>query len=265
MTGTNDSGKSVGEVAHLVGVTVRTLHHWDSIGLVKPSERSYAGYRLYSDADIEQLQRVLIYRETGMELVKIQELVSGNENSAEHLERQRYLLMQRLDRLGRMLEAVDTLLEDAMAENNLTPEEKSAILGDSWRPEYEDEAQQRWGETDEWRQSQEVQSKMSASDWESVKSENDALNSVLAEAMARGVEPGSEEANALAEKHRASLSQWFDVTHSKHVLIAMGYTDDDRFRSYYDKRSEGLANWIRKVIEENARANGVDPENPSWA
>ena len=86
----------------------------------------------------------------------------------------------------------------------------------------------------------------------------------IAEAMQRGVEPGSEEANALAERHRASISQHYDCTASMHVVLARMYTEDPRFTAHYDRRAEGLAAWLRTVIEESARTQGVDPETAGW-
>ncbi len=262
-----ESARTVGEVASLVGVTIRTLHHWDAAGLVVPSQRSQSGYRLYTDADIDRLHQVLIYRETGMELAAIREVLEepGAVAGVVHLKRQLDLLSARIDQLTRMKAAVTTLMENAMSTNEpLSPEEKAEILGDNWRPEYDDEARERWGDTPEWDQSQRVQQQMSAGDWESARDAVDALEADLAAAMAEGVEPGSPEANELAERHRANISQWFEVSYAKHVLIATGYTEDPRFAAHYNKRADGLAQWLRAIIDANAAANGVDPATAEW-
>ena len=86
----------------------------------------------------------------------------------------------------------------------------------------QEEAQRRWGDTDEWAQSEARRAAMSASDWKRVKEESDRLLVDLAAAMREGAEPGGERANALAERHRASIDQWFDPSHSKPVLIPRG-------------------------------------------
>ena len=77
------------------------------------------------------------------------------------------------------------------------------------------------------------------------------------------MQPGSEEANALAERHRASLF-FFEVTPAKHAILARGYVEDARFKAYYEKLATGLAEWLRDVIYENARAHGIDPQEATW-
>src|SRR6476659_7700741 len=90
---------TVGQVAELFGVTVRTLHHYDEIGLLVPSERSRAGYRLYTDGDLARLQQVVVYRRLEMPLEEIATLLDGGEDAADHLRRQRDAVRQRLDEL----------------------------------------------------------------------------------------------------------------------------------------------------------------------
>lgn len=246
MSTPDDTEFSVGQSAEILGVTVRTLHHWDAMGLVRPSGRTYAGYRRYSHSDLQRAQHALIYRETGMSLAQIGELLDSGTPVAEHLQRQRDLLTERLGRL------------------HPTVAEKAEILGSSWSPDYDAEAAERWGETKEWALSQQRQASLTKEDWRRVKTELEELEARLAEAMRRGVAPGSPEANELAEAHRANISQWFDVSHAQQVLIARGYVADPRFRAHYDERAEGLADWLKAVIEANAAAHGVDPEAARW-
>ncbi|WP_366180669.1 TipAS antibiotic-recognition domain-containing protein [Actinomyces timonensis] len=145
-----------------------------------------------------------------------------------------------------------------------TPEQRAEILGTDWDPAWEEEAQQRWGDTDEWVQSEKRRASMNASDWTQVKEDSDQLVADLAAAMRQGVQPGSERANALAEQHRASIAYWFDTSHSKQVLIARGYVTDPRFTAYYDAVEPGLAAWIKEVIDANAATHGVDPATAAW-
>ena len=255
---------TVGQVADLVGISVRTLHHWDEIGLVTPSWRSWSGYRLYTREDVERVQRVCLYRETGMALARIAELLDdpGLDELA-HLARQRELLLERISHLRQKVSAVDQIMETMKMGTNLDPAQKAEHFG-GWDPAWQEEAQAKWGDTPEWRQSEAVKAKMTPEDWFRVGRDTQALEQSLAEAKRDGVEPGSDRANELAEAHRASLGTWFDVTHSKHVLIARGYVMDDRFRQYYDKIEPGLTDWLKSIIDENARANGVDPTTATW-
>lgn len=263
--GDAEAGLTVGRTAELVGVSVRTLHHWDALGLVCPSARTWAGYRLYGRADVARLQQVLVYRELGMSLERIGDLLDAPEaDVAEQLRSQHDLLADRIARLQAMKSAVEQMMEVETMEKKLTPEQQAEVLGSNWNPEWHYEAEERWGATDEWAEAEGRKAQMGRSDWEQVKQEAEALEADLAAAKRRGVEPGSEEASALAERHRESIGQWFEVSRAKHVLIARGYTEDPRFREHYDTREAGLAAWLREVIEAKARAHGVDPETAEW-
>ncbi|PNG98787.1 hypothetical protein SMF913_14812 [Streptomyces malaysiensis] len=121
---------TVGRVAELAGVSVRTLHHYDEIGLVRPSARTAAGYRAYSAGDVERLREVLAYRRLGFGLREVAELVGDPSTDAvAHLRRLRGLLLERRDRADAMVAAIDGELE-ARAEGLLvTPEEQLEMLG----------------------------------------------------------------------------------------------------------------------------------------
>ena len=261
-----DSGElTVGQVAGLVGVSVRTLHHWDEIGLVVPSARSWAGYRLYEPDDVARIHRVLVYRETGMPLAEVARVLDAPDvDATAHLARQRDLLQARIAHLTRMLRAVDTMMERNSMGENLTPQQQAEILGAEWDPAWQEEAEERWGDSDEWAQAAARKAAMTRQDWARVAEETEALETDLANAMREGVVPGSERANALAERHRASIDRWFDTTYAKQVLIARGYVANSRFTAYYDKRESGLAAWIKEIIDANAAAHGVDPANAVW-
>ena len=260
-----DDGLTVGRTAELVGVSVRTLHHWDEIGLVSPSERTWSDYRVYQAADIERIQQVLLHRELGLSLAEVRAVLDDPDTDVvAQLDRQRAVLSERLDRLRRMIAAVDRMKEAHMSEQKLTAQQQAEILGDGWDPAWQDEAQENWGDTPEWAQSEKIKARMGVDDWKRVKEENDRLEADLAAAMTAGVQPGSEEANALAERHRASIGQWFDVTVQKQVCIARMYVQDPRFTAHYDERAEGLAAWLTAIVDANARAHGIDPATATW-
>ncbi|HJG90741.1 MerR family transcriptional regulator [Brachybacterium massiliense] len=260
---------TVGRVADLVGVSVRTLHHWDAIGLVRPSGRSWSRYRLYDAEDVARIHRVLVYRELGLALAQIGEILDDpSVDPREHLQRQRTLLEERIRRLERTARAVDEMIErtDMTHENGirLSAEEQARIFGADWDPAYQDEARERWGGTEAWKQSAARTREWGPEQWQQVKDELETVESALADALARGIAPGSEEANALAERHRATIARHYDCTRSMQVVLARMYTEDPRFAAHYDERAEGLAAWLRAVIEENARAHGVDPQTAAW-
>lgn len=270
MTGTAEhQDLTVGRVAALVGVSVRTLHHWDGIGLVRPSGRTWSGYRLYDVEDVARIHRVLVYRELGLALAEIGRILDDpSVDPRAHLRRQKDLLTERIRRLERTARAVDEMIERTdMTQHDaspLSPEEQARIFGTDWDPAYQDEARERWGHTDAWTQSAERSAHRGAEDWQAIKDEVDEVESALADALARAVVPGTEEANALAERHRTTITQHYDCPHGRHVVLARMYTEDPRFAAHYDQRADGLAAWLRRVIEENARAHGVDPGTAAW-
>jgi MerR family transcriptional regulator, thiopeptide resistance regulator len=260
-----DTGLTVGRTAELVGVSVRTLHHWDDIGLVQPSARTWAGYRLYSGADIARVQQVLVYREIGMPLAQIAEVLDDPAaDVADHLGRQRELLITRIARLQELVSAVNRMMEARELNEELTPEEQARSFGSEWHDPYHEEAEERYGHTEEWAQSQARAKKMSPAEWDEAKRDLEELEAALAEAKRGGVQPGTEAANGLAEQHRASIGRWFEVSHSKQVLMACNYVDDPRFTAHYDDREPGLAAWLKAIIDANAQAHGVDPANAEW-
>lgn len=256
---------TVGQAADLVGVSVRTLHHWDQIGLVTPSGRTSADYRVYSSDDIARLHQVLVYREVGIKLADIARILDEDLDENDHLGRQRQALLNGIARLTEMVSAVDSLMEAIGMGTQLTPQERAEILGTDWNPEYAHEAEARWGDTPQWAQSQERTAQMTKADWQRVKAEADALHADLGAAVRDGLAPGSVGANELAERHRASIDQYYDCTHSMQVCLGRMYLGDQRFTDNYEAIQPGLTRWLHDAIAENARAHGVDPDTAEWA
>ena len=263
--GDADIAMTVGEVSTLLGVSVRALHHWDETGLVHPSRRSAAGYRLYCEADIKRIQQVLVYRQTGMNLADIKMVLDEPETDAmTHLRRQRELVQGQISHLQQMLSSIDMVMDIQQSGARISVAEMAEIWGTDWDPIYIEEAHAQWGDTEEWAESYRRKARMSRADWERAHEETVALETALAEAMRSGVKPGSPEANALARWHRKDFNRWFEVSTSKQVIIARGYVADERYARYYDKRAPGLAAWLKDVIDAGARSEGMDPTTATW-
>ncbi|MFH0245297.1 MerR family DNA-binding transcriptional regulator [Streptomyces sp. HK10] len=121
---------TVGRVAELADVTVRTLHHYDEIGLVRPSARTAAGYRAYSAGDVERLREVLVYRRLGFGLREIANLVDDPAtDTVAHLRRLRGLLLEQRDRTAAMVTSIDKELEVRAMGGRTTPEEQLKAFG----------------------------------------------------------------------------------------------------------------------------------------
>jgi DNA-binding transcriptional MerR regulator len=245
---------TVGQVAEQFDVTVRTLHHYDEIGLLVPSERTSAGYRLYDGEDITRLQHVVVYRRLGFALEEIALLLDDpSADVGEHLRRQRDAVMSRLDEMRDLVTAIDQALEKEMSGIKLTKEEQKELFGDGFSEDYADEAEQRWGETDAWKQSQRRTSQYAKEDWVRMKSEMEAAGVAFVAAMDAGQPATSEEAMDAAEQSRMLIEKWFyDITPEFHRGLGDMYIADPRFTKTYEDIKPGLAQYVRDAIHANA-------------
>jgi DNA-binding transcriptional MerR regulator len=244
---------TVGQVADLFGVTVRTLHHYDEIGLLVPSERSRAGYRLYTDADLTRLQQVVVYRRLELPLDEIATLLGGGEDAADHLRRQRATVMTRLHELRELVAAIDRALEREMSEQPATPEELKELFGDGFSDEHQQEAQERWGDTDAWKQSAARTRRYTTADWAQVEAETQAVSAAFVAAMQSGEPATSEAAMDAAEAHRRHIhDRFYDLDHAFHRGLADMYVADPRFTKTYEDLAPGLAAYVHDAIHANA-------------
>jgi len=244
---------TIGEVARLAGITVRTLHHYDEVGLLRPSGRSRSGYRSYDAADIARLQRVLGYRELDFSLEEIGALLDGEADPLEHLHRQRDLISLRIERLQRMLATLDRTMEAQTMGFRLTPAEMLEVFGEHDPAEHHAEAEQRWGDTEAWRESQGRISSYGKEDWLRLKADAEAIHARLATALTSGLPAGSDEAMDAAEAHRRHINDWFyECSPQMHVGLAEMYLADPRFTATYEGVAPGLAQYLHDAILANA-------------
>ena len=167
---------NVGEVAALAGVTVRTLHHYDRIGLLSPSGRTSAGYRRYAPADLDRLHSVLLYRALGFSLEEVATLLDDpSADPAEHLRRQHRLLLDRLDRTSAMVAAVEKEMEARAMGISLTPEERFEVFGEHDPAQYDAEVEERWGETGAYAQSKRRTAAYTKDDWMQISAEGEDI------------------------------------------------------------------------------------------
>jgi DNA-binding transcriptional MerR regulator len=255
----NGDGLTVGEVARLSRVTVRTLHHYDRIGLVCPSGRTATGYRVYGAADRERLGQVLVYRRLGFPLDEIRALLDDPAvDTASHLRRQRQLLVERTEQLAAMVAAIDRRLEAQMGGMQLTPEEQLEVFGtDKAGGEWADEAAERWGGTAAYRESQRRTAGYTRDDWARIRTEADEGTRAFADALRAGLPADGPDAAALAERHRQHVTRWFyDCGYDLHVGLAELYLADERFTAGYERLAPGLAQYVHDAILANAAARG---------
>lgn len=250
-----DTAYSVSDLARLSGVTVRTLHHYDAIGLLAPSGRTAAGYRLYSTADAHRLGRILAYRACGLALADIASVIDDDEPIG-HLRRQLALLDARQVELDTQRATLRRALEARQMGITLDPDEMLEVFGEHDPTPYAQEAEERWGDTDAYRESHGRTSSYAKEDWQRLGAESQAIEAELAGCLVAGEPSDGERAKAAAERHRAHIDTWFyPCSHEMQVGLAEMYVQDPRFRAHYDDIAPGLADYVRDAILANALDN----------
>ncbi|KUG61783.1 transcriptional regulator [Kocuria rosea subsp. polaris] len=251
---------TVGQVARRFGVTVRTLHHYDDVGLLRPGERSAGGYRLYTEDDLLRLQHVVVYRRLGFSLGHIEELlVDGELGSVRaHLRRQRETVLARQAELAELVTAIDRALEKDMTGIDLTPEERRELFGDGFSDEHAAEAERRWGDTDAWQQSRRRTAGYDKEDWQRIAAGTAAINERFVQARRAGLPADSAEAMDAAEAARRQIHErFYDLPPELHRALGDMYVADPRFTRTYEDLEPGLAQYVRDAIHANAdRAAG---------
>ena len=240
----------VNQLAQLAGISVRTLHHYDEIGLLEPSERSEAGYRLYSIAELERLQQILYYRELGFPLTAIRRVMSHPRfDRLEALAEQRRLLIEKRRRIDAMITGLDRALANAEKGINMDEKDMFEVFGDFDPTQYEEEVKERWGETDAYKESARRTAAYGKEDWARIKTEQDEINSDLVDLAAGGAAPDDERVQEVVERHWRSLNDnFYSCAPEMYRGLGEMYVADPRFKATYDAMHPGLAEFFRDAI-----------------
>ncbi|MGW6787516.1 MerR family transcriptional regulator [Streptomyces chartreusis] len=256
---------SVGQVSAFAGVTVRTLHHYDRAGLLSPSGRSGAGYRLYDDADLARLQQILFYRELGFSLDEIAEILNDPQaNALEYLRSRVGRLTEEIGRLQRLAEVAEQAIEVQQTGVALTPEERFDVFGEiAFDLSYATDAQLKWQDSAGQKESMARAAAHTKEDWRQLMGEAAAWRAELLAAFDEGEPAGGERATDLAEEHRLHIARWFTTCPTDmHRRIADDFAADPRAFALVVPPSQqrpGLAAYLCRAVHANA-ARRADPE-----
>jgi MerR family transcriptional regulator, thiopeptide resistance regulator len=245
----------VQEFAQLTGVSIRTLHYYDEIGLLVPKARTPSGYRLYDDADALRLQQILIHRELGLSLEAIRQAL--HDPAFDHraaLLAQKRQLQERAQHTQSMLDAIDAALDAIDNSHKGVTMDMTQLFGGFDPSKYEAEAQQRWGKTDAYRESRERTKRYTPEDWKEFAAQQAAIYRDAVAAMRAGKQPTDEDAVQIAERARLLIDRWFyPCSIQMHNGLADMYESDSRFAENIDKHGTGLTSFLVAAI----RANGA--------
>jgi DNA-binding transcriptional MerR regulator len=241
---------TVKELAAMAGVSVRTLHHYDAIGLVRAAARSASGYRLYGEEELLRLQQVLFYRELDMSLADIERILdSQGFDTASALEEHRRLLVARAERIARLMETVDRTIGRLKGETMTNDEELYAGFAKDEIESIKAEAKDRWGGTEAYAQSQRRVANMSKEEWAMVKAEGEAIDEAVAQAMRDGAKPESAIAQAAMARKYEHLRHFYEPSMEMFAGLGRMYVENERFKARYEAMAPGLADYLRRAMD----------------
>lgn len=235
------------EFAKLTGVSVRTLHYYDEIGLLKPAfVDEQNGYRFYDENSLLRMQEILFYRELDFPLKSILEILSSPDyDKKKALAEQRKLLELKKERLERIIDALDGATKGKVTMTVFDNNDYETA-----RKQYEVEAKQRWGKTQAYKEHEQKTADYTKDKWQEV---NGGLMSVLAkfaECMNNGNPADSIEAQALVKELQAYITENY-YTCTNEILAGLGqmYVADERFKNNIDNHTLGTAEFISEAIK----------------
>ena len=231
------------EFAEFTGVSVRTLHYYDEIGLLTPAFVDRAtGYRFYDEESLLRMQEILFYRELDFSLKSISEILSSpNYDKNKALNEQKQLLILKKERLERLISAIDCAVK---GENVMTAFDNSEF------EKYKVEAQKKWGNTDAYKEHAEKTKNYSKQKWNNLAEGMDHMMGAFAVCMKNGEVPNSDEAQCLVKMLQSHITENYYFC-TNEILAGLGkmYVADERFKNNIDKHADGTAAFISEAIE----------------
>ena len=242
----------INEISKISGVTVRTLHHYDKIGLLVPSERNDSNYRLYNENDVSRLYQILIYKELELSLKDIKDILDKhNVNKEEILKSQKKMIIEKRDRLNQIIISIDETIENKGV--CIMSKDKFKVFSyedvKKHEEEYKKEVDEKYNESNAYNQSKSKTSKYSKNDWETITEEANNIYIKLSKLMDKEID--DEDVQKLVHEWREHISKYYyDCTIEMFRGLALMYVGDERFTKNIDKFGEGLAQFLSDAMNE---------------
>jgi len=240
---------TVKALATLSGVSVRTLHYYDEIDILKP-DRTSSGYRVYGQDHILRLQQILIQKSLGLSLSSIKSSLDDPQfDNVRELQSQKQVLLDRMEHSQTMITAIDAAIAKSL---HLEKETQMSIkeIFDGFDPEeYAAEAKEYWGNTESYKASLKRTKSYSQQDWKQIKRAEQSIWETAAKAMVSGLEPASLVAADLVKRHHHHIDHWFyETSDLGYASLADVWESDPRFTNNIDKYGEGLTQWFAAAV-----------------
>ncbi len=239
---------SVQSLAKIAGISVRTLHHYDEIKLLSPSRESN-GYRSYGEPELLKLQQILFFRELEFSLEDIAKILSKpGFDMTKALKEHRTQMENKQERLRKLVGTIDKTLAKLAGEKEMSDDELFEAFWEKHEKEYSVEAEQRWGNTDAWKQSKERTKHLTKEDFKRMAKDGDTFMKKLALCIDSG--PYSDATQKMIAQHYEALRTFYDPSPELYRGLADMYIHDPRFRAYYDKYDPRMADFMREAMHE---------------
>jgi DNA-binding transcriptional MerR regulator len=239
---------TVKQLAQLAGVSVKTLHYYDRIGLLKPQRRSEKNYRYYGRKELLLLQQIMFYRKLQFSLQQIAEIIQDPEfDLLSALEEHQHTLADQARQLEQLLNTIEKTI-DHLKNNQIMLKDEELYQG--FPPEDVEpmraEVRQRWGKD----QLEAVESRLKALDkqeWEDHQQRGEAINRLLADLMELG--PDHHLVHEAISQHHQYLNFFYEVDEERYRALGVMYIQDDRFKAFYEQVAPGLAEFLCAAIQ----------------
>lgn len=243
---------TVQKLGNLAGISTRTLRYYDEIGILKPARINSSGYRIYGEAEVNRLQQILFYRELGVSLESIRDIVTAPSfNGANALREHHEKLLEKRQQLDMLIANVEKTI--AVTEGRIKMADREKFEGfkqkmiDDNEKKYGKEIREKYG-NDTVEKSNKKLKNMTQEQYEVLTNLEKQVKEVLVEAFETG-DPASELAQKAADLHKQWLSySWPQYSKEAHAGLAQMYVDDERFKAYYDDKQPGCAEFLRDAI-----------------
>lgn len=244
---------TIQKLAHLSGVSTRTLRYYDQIGLLAPARRMESGYRIYGDKEVDALQQILFYRELGLELSAIKEMMESPEYDSKdvlraHLEK----LKSRRNQIDMLIENVTKTILREEGKITMTDAEKFKGFKEKMIQEnenrYGSEIREKYGD---WavEESNKKMMNLTEEEYQAMEDLGNEIKRMLNEAVSGGISPKSDTGKKLMQMHKEWLSYtWKTYSKEAHIGLVKMYTADERFTKYYDESTPGCAEFLKEAV-----------------
>ncbi|CAN5161278.1 MerR family transcriptional regulator [soil metagenome] len=240
---------TVNELAMAAGISVRTLHYYDEIGLLKPSFVRENGYRVYAQKELLLLQQILFFRELEFPLDEITKIVNEpGFDSLQALTDQKKMLELKKERVEALLKTIEKTIMNVKGGETMSVTDMYGNFTKKQMEEYQKEAKERWGHTDAWKQSQERTKNWTKEDYTRIQEAGIVWTKKLAQMREQGLTPDSDEIQAMIAEHYNGLRTFYEPNYEMYKGLGQMYDDDPRFTMYYDKHGDGLAEFMRDAM-----------------